>query len=350
MPGPDSFYTPIHLANRLMSHVTEDSIQTAIDFCVGNGNLLKAVHNRFNKAKLFGTDISDDIIEEMATQHTDWTLGVCDFKDNTSIKQLSFLKNKHFDLIILNPPFTCKGSNVEHIKFRGRPYKVSTAMMFIMKSLKYLSPSGSLYAILPISCVYSQKDKAAWQYLQTNYNACILEELKHVHFGHRCSPNIALVYLGHQEKYRRETCFTNLFSHLSVERIIRGSISMHNISYSNSSDALKLIHTTNIQNGKLVNLKQIIAKKKSIIDGYGVVIPRVCNPNPKKIALLDGKHSYVISDCIIVLKTSTMDDAKQVRCHILQHWHTFTNLYKGTGAQYTTIEKVKTLFGKYNQM
>ena len=346
MPGPDSFYTPIHLANKLIDHITENSIQTAIDFCVGNGNLLEAVHNRFPQTQLFGTDISDDVIEKMAGLHTDWTLGVCDFKDNASINQLSFLKNKHFDLIMLNPPFTCKGGNVEPIRFKGKTFKVSTAMMFVMKALKYLSPSGGLYAILPISCVYSQKDRVAWQYLQAKYNACILEELTRVHFGDKCSPNIALVYLGSQEKYKPETCIPNHFCHLAVDCIIRGSISMHNLTYSDSSDALKLIHTTNIQNGKLVNLKRISPPTRSTINGYGVVIPRVCNPSPKKIAVLDGKHTYVISDCIIVLKTHTIDAAKQIQHHIIQNWPTFINLYKGTSAQYTTIEKIKTLFGK----
>ena len=48
MAGPDSFYTPQHLAKRLASFITERNIKTAIDFCIGNGDLLKAVQNRFD--------------------------------------------------------------------------------------------------------------------------------------------------------------------------------------------------------------------------------------------------------------------------------------------------------------
>lgn len=343
MSGLDAFYTPMNLANRLVSYISEYNIKTVIDFCVGDGNLLKAARNQFNDALFFGTDISQDAINKITNENNNWHLSVCDFRDDYSVSKVPFLKNTKFDLIILNPPFSCKGSIVEHVEVDGIKYKVSTAMMFIMRAIKFLSPIGGIYAILPISCVYSQKDRTAWQYLQKNYNACILDEPERIYFDKKCSPNIVLIYLGHTKKKVYHTNINADFSELEVNNIIRGNIRMQNITYYDSHDAIPLIHTTNLQKGKLVNLKCVLPPRLTI-HGYGVVIPRVCNPNQQKIALLDGKKTYALSDCVIVLCTSTMDAAKQIRTHILNNWSTFVNLYKGTGAKYTTLEKVKTLF------
>lgn len=345
MAGPDSFYTPQHLAKRLASFITERNIKTAIDFCIGNGDLLKAVQNRFDNIDFYGTDISQDIIKKISCENTSWTLGVCDFRSDESVAKVTFLKKGCFDLIMFNPPFTCKGSIIEKILFEGTEYKVSTAMMFVMRAIKYLSPKGGMYAILPISCVYSQKDRKAWNYLQANYNACVLEEPERVYFCNRCSPNIVLVYIGNQSKGHPYKKDVTMFSNITIDNVVRGSLRMQNLTYSNSKKALRLIHTTNIQKGKLVNLKRVLSGNQLVIDGFGVVIPRVCNPSPQKIALLDGRYSYVLSDCVMVLRTSTEKDAKQVYTHILNNWPSFANIYKGTGAQYTTIERVKTLFG-----
>lgn len=345
MGGPDSYYTPIPLAEKLVNYITEKNINSVIDFCVGDGVLLKTIRNKFTDVNLYGTDISNDVIKKIRKEKTDWTLGVCDFRDDKSIAKLRFLREKKFDIIMFNPPFTCKGSIVERVTLGENEFKVSTAMMFILKSLKYLSSTGGIYAILPISCVYSQKDQNAWNFLQNNYNACILEEPTRVLFEKRCSPNIVLVYIGNNKKTIQVTKQVSDFTKLSVEDVFRGHIRMQNLTFSSSNKALRLIHTTNIQKGKLVNMRRINSCSQQCIGGYGVVIPRVCNPNPNKVALLDGQCNYLLSDCVIVLQTSSMESAVKVKDFILENWISFESIYKGTGAQYTTLKKVKVLFG-----
>lgn len=345
MIGIDSYYTPVPTADKLAAFVTEKNINTAVDFCVGDGALLKAVEKKMQGVKFFGTDISRDVIEKNSVENPTWTLGVCDFRDDESIQKLPFLKDASFDLIMFNPPFSCKGGLIEHVSIDERNFKVSTAMMFIMKAIKYLSSTGSMYAILPISCVYSQKDKIAWQYLQNTYNACVLEEPKRVCFGNNCSPNIVLVYLGNHKKATYSTVFSSDFSMFSVNSIVRGCTRMQKPAYSSSKKAVRLIHTTNIQEGRLVHLKRIMPGFQQIIGGFGVVIPRVCNPSPKKVALLDGRYDYILSDCVIAIRTSTKESAVQIKSHIINNWPSFKGIYKGTGAQYTTLERVKTLFG-----
>ena len=341
----DSYYTPIPIADKLVEYITENNIRNVIDFCVGDGVLLKAVKKKFGNLHFFGTDISADVIKKITSDNPDWTLGVCDFRDIKSVKEIDFLEKELFDLIMFNPPFTCKGSLFERIRINDTEFRVSTAMSFIMNALQFLSPTGGMYAILPISCIYSQKDRMAWTYLQSYYNACVLEEPERVLFKNKCSPKVAFVYIGHQVKQGINTNVVSLNKdlNLNVISVVRGCMRMQAPPYSKNKKAVPLIHTTNIQYGIIVNTKRIIPDNQRIIRGYGVVIPRVCNPSPQKIALLDGQE-YILSDCIIALLTKTMEDAIIVRNNILENWTSFVTLYKGTGAQYTTLERVRNMF------
>ena len=51
-------------------------------------------------------------------------------------------------------------------------------------------------------------------------------------------------------------------------------------------------------------------------------------------------------DEVLLKRTATQEAVEQVRTHILDNWQDFTTIYKGTAAQYTTLARVKQLFGK----
>ena len=163
-------------------------------------------------------------------------------------------------------------------------------------------------------------------------------------FTSKCAPNIVLVYAGRYKVngIQQSTVFDS--SSFRITSIIRGSIRMQNPKYSKSRNAVPLIHTTNLKKGELSNLRNIIVERNILVTGNGVVIPRVCNPNVQKIALLDENKTYALSDCVIVLRTETKTDAEKLRDGIIKHWGNFVSVYKGTGAQYTTLERLKTLF------
>lgn len=347
MQGIDAYYTPSALADKLVGFVKEEKVETIIDFCVGDGGLLKAAGRRFQKVNLYGTDISCEAIRNLSLKNTEFNLSVCDFRDDNSITDVGFLNDALFDLVLLNPPFTCKGSIIERIELDGVNFKVSTAMYFLIKSLRFLSATGGVYAIMPISSIYSEKDRRAWEYLKSHYNACVLEESIKVAFSRNCSPNIAFVFVGRSKRHGLKKTESFLFRQLPVTYVVRGQMRMGDIEVSSKRKAVRLIHTTNMQQGKLVKLRKILADK-TLASGYGVVIPRVCNPNKGKICILDGLHSYVLSDCVMLLGTKSMQDAEIVRHQILSNWEEFKTIYKGTGAQYTTLSRVKKLLGIIN--
>src|SRR5690606_31823998 len=108
-------------------------------------------------------------------------------------------KNK-FDLVLLNPPFTCKGASRKMIVFDGLEFQMSTSMAFFVEAINYLSNEGVMYAILPQSVAYSKKDEKIRDYLKRKYNFRILEERNNQTFE-KCAPNIVLASINDQNTF-----------------------------------------------------------------------------------------------------------------------------------------------------
>ena len=345
MPGPDAFYTPDGLANKLLSYVV-DAPQTAADFCVGDGGLLKAAEHKFSGIICHGVDISDEVITNLKIQRPLWNLSHCDFKDKEALSKIKFLKGKIFDLIVLNPPFTCRGSCINKLFIGDNEYHVSTAMSFLVGALPYMSEKGSIYAILPVGCVYSQKDRKCWQYLQENYHACVLGEVQKANFKHKCTPNIVLVYLGRKPypKVEEQKDFTTAGPEIVLQGISRGRLGVYEMKKVKvGKNKLPYIHTTNMRNGELVDVGHTKRGLKESVKGNGLLIPRVCNPNVEKLVVFDGREA-ILSDCVVLLQTRTKKEAQQLKRYLVKNWGEFTKIYTGTGARYVTMERLRAYF------
>lgn len=345
MTGPDAFYTPDCYAVQLLSHVV-GTPRTVVDFCVGDGGLLKAAEHRFVGIDCFGVDISDEVLTALQMKQPIWHLAQCDFTDTEALARVPFLHEATFDLIVLNPPFTCRGSSIKRVMIGVMEYHVSTAMSFLVGALPYLSDRGAIYAILPISCVYSQKDRQCWQYLQENYHACVLTEVHKASFSGRCAPNIVLIYLG-REPYpmrERQQAANDVGLDFPLCGIYRGRLGVNKMQQPNEGqDSLPFIHTTNMRKGELVDVGRVPKGIKEAVKGYGVLIPRVCNPNKGKLVLLERKEC-VLSDCVVLLKTRTKRQAEQLKAYLIGNWAEFTKIYVGTGARYVTMERLREYF------
>ena len=345
MPGPDAYYTPAGLASRLLSYAL-DHPRTAIDFCVGDGGLLIAAEEKFPGITCYGVDISDEVIASLMARQPLWHLAHCDFKDSKALSKIPFLKGTKFDLIVLNPPFTCRGSSLNKAFIGEDEYHVSTAMRFLVGALPYLSDNGSIYAILPITCVYSEKDRKCWQYLEENYNACVLAEVHKAWFKGKCAPNIVLVYLGRVPypglNVRQANGVGNIgFSLKGIKRGRLGVYEMKKIAA--GEDRLPYIHTTNMRDGALVNVSYTRRGVKESVKGYGLLIPRVCNPSVGKLVVY-GKEECILSDCVVLLQTRSLQQAERLKSYLVAHWDEFKKNYVGTGARYITMERLRAYF------
>ncbi|MFW5872228.1 MAG: methyltransferase, partial [bacterium] len=328
------------LADKLLSFISLENACTIADFCVGNGALLKSAQRFKPSASFYGSDISNQAISQLKKQHPDWHLSKCDFINQKSRNSANILKQNSngFDLVLLNPPFSCKGGTNYTVNFEDKDYNVSTSMFFVVESLKYLSSDGVLLAILPNSVAYSQKDRLIWKKLVSDYKLNILEQPL-INLFENCSPNVILVSINtNQTKsiYNYPVGLSHDFKDISL---FRGKISMNTLNGSYREGDL-LIHSTNLRTNRLVNLGYKTKNDLSKIVGPAVLVPRVGLPNPQKICMIKNKESYVLSDCVIGIKTNTNKDAKKLMELILSNWDRFKELYKGTGAKYTTLERL----------
>ncbi len=336
----DSHYTPDVLADRLLSYINLEIVKTIADFCVGNGALLKSAQKLKPSALYFGSDISKKAIRQLKKNYHNWQLSHCDFMNAKSRKNAKVFRQNSdgFDLILLNPPFSCKGGTNYEVNFEDNKYNVSTSMYFVVESLKYLSKNGVLLAILPNSVAYSQKDRLIWNKLVSDYQLNILEQPL-INLFENCSPNVILVSIN-TNKTKNIYKYPNRLSHqINGVSLFRGKISMNTLNGSYQEGYL-LIHSTNLRINSLVNLGYRTKNDLSKIVGPAVLIPRVGLPNPQKICTIAKGESYVLSDCVIGIKTNSIKDAKKLMKLILYDWDKFKELYKGTGAKYTTLERL----------
>lgn len=337
----DSHYTPNALAEYLVSCIKKENVKTVVDFCVGEGDLLKAAKKKWAKAKFYGNDISSRAIRVLKKKYPDWILEKSDFLNKRITNNISVFKKK-FDIILLNPPFTCKGSTIHSVIFNNIEYHMSTAMAFLVKSISYLNAEGVLYAILPQSIAYSEKDEKIRQYLYRKYNFKIFEELNNQGFKN-CSPNIVLAVINDKNIIAKNMSFHQIKNGIDRLEVQRGTLSTHKIKIS-KANSLHFIHTTNLKNNKIKNLKIKVSDNFSKIKGPALLINRVGQPDVRKICIVNPKEEYVLSDCIIGLKVKTMKDCQLLKKAIIDNWTSFANLYKGTGAKYVTVKRIKYFF------
>jgi 16S rRNA G966 N2-methylase RsmD len=340
----DSFYTPPDLAVRLLNHIQTKSISNVVDFCIGDGELLRAALKKWPNIKCFGIDISEVAVQKVKELHSNWEVDQCDFLDTSSMSQCDILKkNKNgFDLILLNPPFSCIGGTIHEVQFEGNIYQASTAMKFLIESIKYLTKDGSLFAIMPVSIAYSQKDKILWKILVENYRLSILESPNGSHFKN-CSPNIIFISINDSSRPIMPTDFKKISINGYSISIFRGKASMYTIK--NQANGRHIVHSTNLKDNKLEGLNIKVQNILSEVKGPAILIPRVGNPNPNKICIIPRDKIYVLSDCVFAIKTNTLAEAKIVKSILLENWSSLRDLYKGTGARYITKERLSDYLG-----
>ena len=341
----DSFYTPTLLAEKLVSYISGKRFSSVADFCVGDGELLRAAQSLWQDIRCYGIDISKEVISQLSINHPNWIVEVCDFLNKSQRTECVISKDKKYDLILLNPPFTCKGSTINKVIFNEVEYKMSTAMMFLTESLQYLHNDGLMLAILPISCAYSQKDKKIWQYLTQEYNLRILEERDKQYFK-KCYPNIVLVSIN--DKSLNSSEILDAFTlNIKCNKIstFRGNLSVNEKVNSTLAEKTPFIHSTNLINNTLQNITSYTICPKSQITGPAVLLLRVGNPNIKKICTISQNETYIISDCIIAIKTSNQNEANKLKQLLIKNWDYVKSLYKGTAAKYITLERLNSFLG-----
>jgi hypothetical protein len=252
---------------------------------------------------------------------------------------------RRFDVILLNPPFSCRGNVSLEARIDNCAFRTSTAMSFVVRALHWLACTGELLAIVPASCLTSQKDRVIRGHLETNWRMDIVEQARSRDFS-GCAVTVAIIritrrsgpMLGETQKP------AELISPVRVVRIFRGNLSVARAA--DLSGRVPFVHTTHLRNYTL-NSEQKVSGNHRSVTGSAVLIPRVGRPRQDKIALKTTKSRIVISDCVIAIQPPEEADAKAIHELIVKFWPKMLERYSGTCAPYITVEAVEDLLRQF---
>lgn len=340
----DNHYTPHLLAQTLIDSASTLRPSVVADLCAGRGDLLLQAETVWPSARYAAVDIDPTLVHFLRRRRPNWHVGECDITSPISRKRSSVLKlfDKNISLLLLNPPFTCRG-NTRHPTptHRGTIY-AGTAMSFLITATSYLHANGTAIAILPSGAFHNQKDQLALNYIKTRFDVTVVHTPSPRSFP---TSSVATVIAHLTPRRGLETKLLLLPVHESPRQrlsvgIVRGCIPLYRCQSLSSGPAF--VHSTDLQDSTVhLNGKYAIHPTR-IISGPAVLIPRVGQLTPRKIALFKANTPIVLSDCVIALTTRTFADAKHVRNRLLTEFPLLRGQYVGSGAPFISLQRLRT--------
>lgn len=224
------------------------------------------------------------------------------------------------DLILLNPPFSSRGSSRCEIKLGKSSIRSGRALAFVLNALPYLTPDGEMIAILPAGSLKSEKDQKAWSLIRSTFEVAIAGTNGHKSFE-GCFPRTVIVRIA-----RREITSQPAIGEIGASDrkevslgLYRGRLPMHTARDRPNSPSVPLVHSTSLTNGR-VDLTQFRANNAPYsLKGPVILLPRVGEPRKEKIALYAGYQLIALSDCVIGLKAG-LATLKVLHQLLLSNW------------------------------
>ena len=136
----DQFYTPSGLAGLLISAAKARSPKVVADFAMGDGALLRAARQRWPRTLLVGSDINPEALSASEDVIQGLDFSTYDFLGDAPLPEALRNSRAKCDVIVLNPPFTCRGSKRFPVTVGGEALLGSKALAFVCRALAFLKP------------------------------------------------------------------------------------------------------------------------------------------------------------------------------------------------------------------
>ena len=313
------------------------------DLAAGHGDLLLEAERAWPNANFVATDIDQHAIRRLTRLRPAWAFGRCDLRSARSRASCRVLRGilRSVSLMLLNPPFSCRGGTRFLVQTADGPLHASTAMSFLLLAAAYVADRGHIISILPLGCLHSAKDAPAWHHLKSKYDVTLLDSYAMGVFPGsaastaivRFSPRTQRVTTGPHRPIARK------FEPQFRVRLIRGSCPAHRQRHEKHKPAL--VHYTDIRNGTVLLNGRRGFGSFACVDGPAIFIPRVGRVTAGKIAFYEARHSVMLSDCVIALKPFSLKDAHILRNRLLDNLDQLRAQYIGTGAPFITTARLR---------
>jgi hypothetical protein len=343
----DDHYTPIELARIAVNHVRLRRPGVIADMAAGEGSLLLEAARRWPSARIIATDIDRATVSRLQSAGDErWRVGRCDFLATKSRAASDLLRDVrgHVALLLLNPPFSCRGGSYKLVDSSDDTIRASVAMAFLLVGLEYLSPSGQAVAILPAGSLHNKRDECAWRYIRTRFMVRELAHWDKTAFPNCAASSVLVKLTPHKPNsgagvFRRRRSRKRHPKALASAVIVRGTCPIHEIP--DGAQGPTLVHYTDLRNATVILNGHRGHGDHRCVAGPAVLLPRVGRVTPHKVALLTSPRRVMISDCVIGLKTESVGAARRVRKLLVDHFEVLARYYVGTGAPHITLDRLR---------
>lgn len=319
------------------------------DFAAGGGQLLQMARHLWPNANFVATDIDRRAVCSLRRTEPEWEISRCDFLSSRSRRRCSALRKAKgkISLLLLNPPFSCRGGSRVSATLGGRDVRCSVALAFLVSSIEFLAPDGQIVAVLPAGSLESEKDESVWAEL------CSVGSFEVVATnGHRAFPDstprtlIVRFALGGstaRRPLRQELGVRDMGSvgtETATVSIVRGTLQLHRVGVADGQDEIPLVHSTELRVNRLDLTKRQAGGRTRLVCGPAVLLPRVGQPTSSKLVYHPGGAPFAISDCVIALVCETEKEARRLHAALLEAWALIERNYVGSCARYITVRRI----------
>lgn len=339
----DNFYTPAWLAEIFAAFLPAGLSGGVLDPTVGAGALLRAVQDRFgDRVTPLGIDIHPAVVRQLRVAEPEWVVSNADLLIASSRRNSKAwrLAKSNLAAVVINPPFSHRGMGgaiVSYGTFEGR---VAPAMHFVVELLTHLSPREGYLAILPDGAFEAERHRALWAEIERQYLVERLDRFKANSFnGARVSTSLIRLTNGQTPNVSSEQpqIRPSNGGRCTCVEVIRGRVPVHTLRGGISSEPVPFLHTTNLLHHPSAG---------------GLVGPmRLADQAPLVILTRVGRWSrpiivdigrVVLSDCLIGVRPRMRTELHRLRKSIDSESLRFQAGYRGTGAQYLTLDALVT--------
>lgn len=334
----DRFYTPTSIAN-LLAGAVESLPGSVADFAAGEGALLDAAFSRWPNARLFASDINSTAVAGLATRYPCIEVQCADF-----LSAFPF-SGTLFDLVLLNPPFSCRGNERLAGRVGNMDVQCSRAMAFVCRALDYLSERGELLCILPASCLSSEKDAAARAAISAAYGVDVIDARVNAPFD-KCSVLVSLIRIGRQVSSNRQWRLRDAQqaerrAHIRGNIILgRGSTPVHKTRLEAVTTGSIFVHTTDLRGGHLSVSRVWSARGADLLGESAILFPRVGRPSKSKVVIAHNE-TLVLSDCLFFVKAKNEAALETLHRLIISEWDALADMYGGSCAPYISLSQAR---------
>ena len=314
--------------------------------------MLLAAASVWPTATMVATDIDPRAVRKLSQISDKWRTGVCDFLNLRSRQSSPILRSLigRTNLVLLNPPFSCRGGKRVSATIAGVTSKSSLGLAFVVNSFDYIAECGELIAVLPEGSLTSEKDAATWNLLRRMADTEVLKTNGPRTFA-RAAVRTAVVRFQKRHSLLK-TDPSQVLNTLDAScqdlqppvRIVRGTTQMNQIRRGEGyADSIAFIHSTHLQDFTVSSHYKVRGCLGRCAVGPMVLLPRVGQPKRSKVAKYLDSTGFMLSDCVIALMCHSPESAELLWRDLQTNWCLMEQEYVGSGARYITNRRLSDL-------